>query len=63
MAVMQLLIRLLNDETNYDDANTSAACFGRLQFESFVQLVFIMVLVLILATALGIGSWKTHYLE
>ncbi|MFT5571425.1 MAG: hypothetical protein ACI9FR_000339 [Cryomorphaceae bacterium] len=58
-----LLIRLLNDETNYDDANTSAACFGRLQSESFVQLIFIMVLVLILATALGIGSWKTHYLE
>jgi hypothetical protein len=58
-----LLIRLLNDETNYDDANTSAACFGRLQIESFVQLIFIMMLVLVLATALGIGSWKTHYLE
>jgi len=56
-----LLIRLLNDETNYADAKTSAACFGRLQIESFVQLLFLIILVLSLASALGIGAWKTHY--
>lgn len=58
-----LLIRLLNDETNYDDANTNVACFGRLQVESFVQLIFLMLLVLVLATALGIGAWNTHYTQ
>lgn len=58
-----LLIRLLNDETNYADAKTSSACFGRLQIESFVQLVFVIVLVLSLASALGIGAWKTHYAQ
>lgn len=58
-----LLIRLLNDETNYADAKTSAACFGRLQIESFVQLLFLIVLVLSLASALGIGAWKTHYTQ
>jgi len=58
-----LLIRLLNDETNYADAKTSAICFGRLQIESVVQLLFLIVLVLSLACALGIGAWKTHYTE
>lgn len=58
-----LLIRLLNDETNYNDAKTSAICFGRLQAESLVQLIFSMLLVLSLAAALGIGAWKTHYLQ
>jgi len=58
-----LLIRLLNDETNYADTKTSAICFGRLQVESIVQLVFSMLLVLSLAAALGIGAWKTHYVQ
>ena len=58
-----LLIRLLNDETNYTDANTSATCFSRLQTESIIQLFFSILLVLSLAAALGIGAWKTHYLE
>ena len=58
-----LLIRLLNDETNYSDANTSAICFGRLQIESVIQLLFSVLLVLSLAAALGIGAWKTHYVE
>ena len=58
-----LLIRLLNDETNYADTNTSAICFGRLQVESIVQLIFSMLLVLSLAAALGIGAWKTHYVQ
>jgi len=58
-----LLIRLLNDETNYTDANTSAICFSRLQAESVIQLVFSILLILSLAAALGIGAWKTHYLE
>jgi len=58
-----LLIRLLNDETNYTDANTSAICFNRLQIESVIQLFFTVLLILSLAAALGIGAWKTHYLE
>ena len=58
-----LLIRLLNDETNYSDANTSAICFSRLQMESVIQLFFSILLILSLAAALGIGAWKTHYLE
>jgi len=58
-----LLIRLLNDETNYSDAQTSSICFARLQIESVIQLVFSILLVLSLAAALGIGAWKTHYIE
>lgn len=58
-----LLIRLLNDETNYADTQASAICFGRLQLESIVQLIFSMLLVLSLAAALGIGAWKTHYIQ
>ena len=58
-----LLIRLLNDETNYSDSQTSSICFARLQIESVIQLVFSILLVLSLAAALGIGAWKTHYVE
>jgi len=61
--ISALLIRLLNDETNYADAQTSAICFSRLQLESVVQLIFSMLLVLSLAAALGIGAWKTHYVQ
>ena len=58
-----LLIRLLNDETNYSDTNTSAICFSRLQSESLIQLIFSVLVVLSLAAALGIGAWKTHYIQ
>ncbi|MFQ3243574.1 MAG: hypothetical protein ACI9SP_000192 [Arenicella sp.] len=35
--------------------------FSRLQGGSFVHLIFMILLVLSLASALGIGAWKTHY--
>ena len=61
-----LLIRLLNDEANYSeqDAQTQDSNrFVRLQNNSIVHLLFLVVLVLSLAAALGIGAWKTHYLN
>lgn len=56
-----LLIRLLNEEDN--QAESGAEQFGRLQGGSLVHLSFMLLLVLSLASALGIGAWKTHYLN
>ncbi|MFT6406914.1 MAG: hypothetical protein ACJAQ6_000324 [Arenicella sp.] len=56
-----LLIRLLNEEDN--QAESGAEQFARLQGGSLVHLVFMLLLVLSLASALGIGAWKTHYLN
>jgi len=57
-----LLIRLLIDEENQDLAK-GAAQFSRLQSGGFIHLIFMLVLGVSLAAALGIGSWKTHYIE
>jgi hypothetical protein len=56
-----LLIRLLNEEENQIEPGPSQ--FGRLQGGSFVHLAFMLLLGLSLASALGIGAWKTHYLS
>ena len=55
-----LLIRLLNEEENKAASNIEQ--FGRLQSVGLVYLVFMLLLGLSLASALGIGAWKTHYL-
>ena len=60
-----LLIGLLNEENNftqYKSQNQKATAFGRLQSGSFIHLSFMLLLVLSLAAALGIGAWKTHYI-
>ncbi len=56
-----LLIRLLNEEDN--QLEPSAEQFGRLQGGGLLHLSFMMLLGLSLASALGIGAWKTHYLS
>jgi hypothetical protein len=56
-----LLIRLLNEEENQLDC--SAEQFARLQGGSLLHLIFMLILALSLASALGIGAWKTHYLS
>ncbi len=63
-----LLIRMLNEEDNQLGANAKdqdlkAGKFGRLQAGSFIHLSFMMLLGLSLASALGIGAWKTHYIN
>lgn len=61
-----LLIRLLNDEQNQTsgtDQTQDVSRFIRLQNDSLVHLIFMLILVLSLAAALGIGAWKTHYLN
>jgi len=60
-----LLIRLLNDEQNQATQSQAydVSRFIRLQNDSLVQLIFMLVLVLSLAAALGIGAWKTHYIN
>jgi len=59
-----LLIRLLIDEENADEeSNAGAARFSGLQGGSFIHLIFMLALGLSLASALGIGAWKTHYIE
>jgi len=54
-----LLIRLIIEEEN--PAETGAQQFGRLQISNLFLLVFLLVLVLSLACAVGIGAWKTHF--
>ncbi len=39
-----------------------ASRFGRLQWQSALQLLFSVVLLLSLASAIGIGAWNSHYL-
>lgn len=43
--------------------DTETIKFSKLQITSLAQLLFSLVLVLALASALGIGAWKTHYLD
>lgn len=54
-----LLVRLLIEEENLD--TKSSTQFGRLQMGSLLHLIFLLVLVLSLACAIGIGAWKTHF--
>ncbi len=56
-----LLIRLLNEEDN--GSEHADIEFGRLQVGSALQYLYMGLLALSLAAALGIGAWKTHYLE
>jgi len=65
-----LLIRLLSEEENNEPIDKSSDLtqergqqFARLQLVSLVQLGFLLLLVLSIGSALGIGAWKTHFLE
>jgi hypothetical protein len=58
-----LFFRVFNSTAPSDDELSPAADFGRLQIESLLQLILALILILCLASALGIGSWKTHFLE
>jgi len=66
-----LLLRMLNEEDNFisenieEDAREDALGtdkFGRLQAGGMIHFVFMLLLGLSLASALGIGAWKTHYI-
>ena len=56
-----LIIRLLNEETT--NAPLAAAQFTRLQSGGLVYFLFMLCLLLSIAAALGIGAWKSHYLN
>lgn len=56
-----LLVRLLVEEER--PAEKGPMQFGRLQVTSLLHLTFLLVLVLSLACAVGIGAWKTHFLQ
>ena len=59
-----LLIRLLNEEESEQSTETvlaKAQQFARLQSGSLVQLGFMVLLLLSIGSALGIGAWKTHF--
>lgn len=55
------LVRLLNEEDNNTARGPSQ--FSRLQGGATLHLLFILVLTLSLASATGIGAWKTHFLN
>ncbi len=56
-----LLIRLLNEEENQGQSGIHQ--FRRLQGGSLIHLSFMLILSLSLASAVGIGAWKTHYVN
>ncbi len=55
------LVRILNEEEN--DEQHSKYRYGRLQGASLVHTIYMALLVVSLASALGIGAWKTHFVE
>ena len=57
-----LFFRVFNSTAPTEDELSQAADFGRLQTESVLQLFFGLLLILCLAAAMGIGSWKTHFM-
>ncbi|RBP52770.1 hypothetical protein [Arenicella xantha] len=56
-----LLIRLLIEEEN--GTTRGPEHFGRLQLGNLLHLTLLVALVLSLAAAIGIGAWKTHFIE
>ena len=55
------IVQILNEEEkSYDDAS---ARYGRLQIGSLTITVYMALLIVSLAAALGIGAWKTHFIE
>ena len=55
------LIRLLNEEENETERGQKQ--FNRLQVGSLIHTTYMSLLVISLAAALGIGAWKTHFIE
>ncbi|GAA6139924.1 hypothetical protein NBRC116583_36710 [Arenicella sp. 4NH20-0111] len=55
------LVRLLNEEGN--DSAHSKGRFHRLQTDGLVHTIYMAILVISLAAALGIGAWKTHFID
>ena len=58
-----LFFRVFNSTAPAEEELEPAADFGRVQAESLLQLLLAVMLVICLAAALGIGAWKTHYLD
>ena len=58
-----LFFRVFNSTAPSKAELAPAADFGRVQLESLLQLILAILLVLSLSSALGIGAWKTHYLD
>lgn len=59
---LALLFRVLGQHATMS-AQSSQSRFGTWQLISLLQFCFALTLVLCLAAAVGLGSWKTHYLE
>ncbi len=54
-------IRILADEES--STRDGGSVYRRIQSNSLIQTLFLSLLVLSLAAALGIGTWKTHFIE
>ena len=59
---LALLFRVLGQHATMS-SQSSQSRFGTWQLTSLLQLIFALILVLSLAAAVGLGSWKTHYLD
>lgn len=54
---------LLFRETSTDNSTRPKASFSNLQLSNLITLFTVVLIVLALASALGIGAWSTHYLD
>jgi len=59
---LALLFRVLGQHATMS-SQSSQSRFGTWQLTSLLQLLFALIVVFSLAAAVGLGSWKTHYLE
>ena len=59
---LALLFRVLGQHATMS-SQSSQSRFGTWQLTSLLQLIFALILILSLAAAVGLGAWKTHYLE
>ncbi len=55
------LVRLLNEEEN--ETQHGSKQFSRLQTGGLLHTIYMSLLVISLASALGIGAWKTHFID
>ena len=58
-----LLLHSNSPSSKREGATSEKQHFAILQTTSLIQLIFVLLITLALAAAIGIGAWKTHYLD
>ena len=59
-SLVAMLLRALNNDID-SGAKHASQRFAHIQSDSLISLLFALILVIALASAVGIGAWNTHY--